>query len=158
MGQFLFVSLGLLVVALSLRGVKGSCCPPSWLPINELCYKVFEEQKNWEDAEMFCRKHKPGCHLASIHGQEESDDLAKHLTAHLRTKTDVWIGLHDPNKTRTWEWSDRSHPNYFNWNTGEPNNAGGNEYCVQLRAQSGFKNWNDIRCDIIFPFICQCRY
>ncbi|XP_032077964.1 C-type lectin mannose-binding isoform-like [Thamnophis elegans] len=158
MGQFLFVSLGLLVVALSRRGVKGSCCPHDWLPMAGFCYKVFEEQKNWEDAETFCKNHKAGCHLASIHCKTESDDLAEYLNDYLRTKTHVWIGLHDPNKNRMWEWSDRSRPNYFTWNTGEPNNEGGNEYCVHLWAQSGFKNWNDIRCDIIFPFICQCRY
>ncbi|KAG8138561.1 putative C-type lectin mannose binding isoform 1 protein [Naja naja] len=66
--------------------------------MNSLCYKVFEEQKNWNDAETFCRKHKPGCHLASIHSMAESAALADYISDYMTKKDNVWIGLNDPRK------------------------------------------------------------
>ncbi|XP_058047298.1 C-type lectin mannose-binding isoform-like [Ahaetulla prasina] len=158
MGRFIFVILGLQVVALCLSGAKGGCCPRDWLPMNGLCYKVFEEQKNWTSAEMFCRKHKPGCHLASIHSMAQSADLAEYISDYLTRKTHVWIGLNDPRKQRIWEWSDRSCVDYLSWNQGEPNNKDNKEYCVHLWTPTGYKNWNDTPCDTAYPFICQCRF
>uniref|UniRef100_A0A8C5WS76 C-type lectin domain-containing protein n=1 Tax=Laticauda laticaudata TaxID=8630 RepID=A0A8C5WS76_LATLA len=137
MGQFIIVNLSLLVMALSLRGVKGCCCPDDWLSMNGFCYKVNDELKTWNHAEMFCRKLKPGCHLASIHNVAESADLAEYISDYLKGSGNVWIGLNDPQKKRTWEWSDRSLTNYFSWNSGEPNNQHNKEYCVELLTKTG---------------------
>ncbi|XP_026582001.1 C-type lectin mannose-binding isoform-like isoform X2 [Pseudonaja textilis] len=84
MGRFLLVTLSLLVGAFFLNGANSSCCPQDWLPRNGFCYKVFNDPKNWDDAETLCRKYKPGCHLASIHGGEESTDLAECVSDYLR--------------------------------------------------------------------------
>ncbi|XP_026547932.1 C-type lectin mannose-binding isoform-like [Notechis scutatus] len=97
-GQFIIVNLSLLVMALSLRGVKGCCCPNDWLSMNGFCYKVNDDLKTWNDAEMFCRKLKPGCHLASIHSVAESADLAEYVSDYLKGSGNVWIGLNDPRK------------------------------------------------------------
>ncbi|KAL7979773.1 hypothetical protein Chor_008111 [Crotalus horridus] len=67
--------------------------------MNGHCYKVFEEQKNWKDAEMFCRKYKPGCHLASLHSIDDSADVAEYISDYLKSGSNVWIGLNDPKKT-----------------------------------------------------------
>ncbi|XP_060545238.1 C-type lectin mannose-binding isoform-like [Pantherophis guttatus] len=158
MGRFIFVTLGLLVVAFSIHGVKGCSCPRDWLPMNGFCYKVFEEIKNWNDAEMACRKHKPGCHLASIHSIDQGVDLAEYITDYLTRKTHVWIGLRDPRKQRTWEWSDRSSINYLSWNPGEPNNDFNKEHCVHLWSPAGYKKWNDTPCESLHPFLCQCKF
>ncbi|XP_026579444.1 C-type lectin mannose-binding isoform-like [Pseudonaja textilis] len=158
MGRFVLVSLGWLVAAFSLPGAKGCCCPRDWFPMNSLCYKVFEEKKNWNNAEMFCRKHKPGCHLASIHSLAESADLAEYIADYITKKDIVWIGLNDPRKTRSWEWSDRSCVDYLSWQPGEPSNSGNNEYCVHLYPQADYKKWNDIPCDTACSFICQCKF
>ncbi|XP_032077959.1 C-type lectin BiL-like isoform X2 [Thamnophis elegans] len=98
MGRFIFLTFSLLVVALSVRGAKGYQCPQDWLPGNGRCYKVFVERKTWTDAERFCRKLKPGCHLASIHSFADSFDLADYLTDYLPPRGPVWIGLWDPKK------------------------------------------------------------
>ncbi|XP_070610687.1 C-type lectin lectoxin-Thr1-like [Erythrolamprus reginae] len=157
MGRFFFVTLGLLVVAFSLNGANNCCCPHDWLSMNGFCYKVFDDYKNWTDAEMFCRKYKPGCHLASIHSSEESDDLAEYVTDYHSSGGRVWIGLNDPKKQRTWEWTDRSRNSHLKWNPGEPNNSGNNEDCVELWDGSGYNNWNDENCVSERPFLCQCR-
>ncbi|XP_058047302.1 low affinity immunoglobulin epsilon Fc receptor-like [Ahaetulla prasina] len=136
MGRFIFVSLSLLVVALSLSGVKGCCCPNDWLSRNGFCYKVNDQFKTWNDAEMLCRKFKPGCHLASIHSMAESADLAEYITDYLNGDGNVWIGLNDPQKKHNWVWSDRSCTDYYSWNSGEPNNQQNKENCVELIAKT----------------------
>ncbi|XP_015686729.2 C-type lectin mannose-binding isoform-like, partial [Protobothrops mucrosquamatus] len=78
--------------------VKSCCCPNDWLPMNRLCYKVFDDKKNWNDAEMFCRNYKPGCHLASIHSRADSAELAEYVSDYLKSDGDVSIGLNDPQK------------------------------------------------------------
>nr|ABP94108.1 venom C-type lectin mannose binding isoform 2 [Pseudechis porphyriacus] len=158
MGRFLLVTLSLLVVAFSLNEANSSCCPQDWLPRNGFCYKVFNDLKNWNDAETFCRKHKPGCHLASIDGSEESTDLAEYVSDYLRSGGNVWIGLNDPQKKRCWQWTDRSRNSYLTWQPGEPNNLRNNENCVELWSRSGYKNWNDENCASTRAFLCKCRF
>ncbi|XP_034285922.1 C-type lectin mannose-binding isoform-like [Pantherophis guttatus] len=158
MGQISFVSFGLLIVAISLSGVKGCCCPDNWLPMNGFCYKLNDQLKTWNEAEMFCRKLKPGCHLASIHNMAESADLAEYVSDYLTKKDSVWIGLNDAQKKGVWVWTDRSSTNYLAWGEGEPNNQQKNEYCVELIAKTGFKYWNDHPCDVLRAFICECKY
>ena len=46
-----------------------------------------------------------------------------------------------------------SKPSYANWQPGEPNNGEGSENCGHLGNEHG--QWNDIRCERLFPFICQ---
>ncbi|XP_029142076.1 C-type lectin lectoxin-Thr1-like [Protobothrops mucrosquamatus] len=130
MGRFSFVSLGLLVVVISISGVKG--CANGWLSMNGFCYKVNGEAKSWPDAEAFCRQFDSCCDLASIHSVEESDELGQYVSENLKTGSNVWIGLYDAQKNRVWEWTDRSCSNYLAWAPGEPNNAKGNEYCGEL--------------------------
>ncbi|XP_032077956.1 C-type lectin BfL-2-like isoform X2 [Thamnophis elegans] len=158
MGRFIFLTFSLLVVALCLRGAKGYQCPLDWLPGNELCYKVFGERKTWTDAEMFCRKLKPGCHLASIHSKAESADLAEYITHYITRSGQVWIGLNDPKKRRIWEWSDRSSVDYFSWDSGDPDNKWNNELCVHMWSPAGYLKWRDQTCNALHPFICQCKY
>ncbi|XP_070610681.1 C-type lectin lectoxin-Thr1-like [Erythrolamprus reginae] len=165
MGQFSFVSFGLLVVVISLSGVKGCCCPDGWLPMNEFCYKVTDEAKTWKDAEVSCRMLKPGCNLASIHSEEESGDLAQYISDYITKGGNVWIGLTDAQKVnvaslplqdRVWDWTDRSSTDYLAWAAGEPNNLKGNEYCVEILASTDYMKWNDHPCDFERASLCQC--
>ncbi|KAK2817799.1 hypothetical protein Q7C36_021732 [Tachysurus vachellii] len=41
---------------------------------------------------------------------------------------------------------------YTNWNSGEPNNAQGNEYCVTCNKDNTL--WNDNKCKTLYPFVC----
>nr|A1XXJ9.1 RecName: Full=C-type lectin BML-2; Short=CTL; Flags: Precursor [Bungarus multicinctus]ABH05181.1 C-type lectin 2 [Bungarus multicinctus] len=158
MGHFTFTGLCLLAMFLSLRGAECYTCPIDWLPKNGLCYKVFSNPNTWLDAELFCRKFKPGCRLASLHRDADSADLAEYISDYLKVDGSVWIGLNDPQKKRTWVWSDRSSSNYFSWNQGEPNNSKNKEYCVHLWAPTGYLKWNDAPCESLHPFLCQCKY
>ena len=51
---------------------------------------------------------------------------------------------------------------YVNWDTGEPNDNGTGEDCVDLKSRSTHDedkdkhgSWNDMSCDYKLPFVCQ---
>ncbi|XP_070610664.1 C-type lectin galactose-binding isoform-like isoform X2 [Erythrolamprus reginae] len=46
MGRFLFLALGLLVVAFCLNGAKGCCCPCDCCPRNGFCDKTFDDKEH----------------------------------------------------------------------------------------------------------------
>ncbi|XP_058047349.1 C-type lectin lectoxin-Lio1-like [Ahaetulla prasina] len=156
MERFIFLSLSLLVVALSLSGKAGADpqCPFGWFFYNGQCYKVFRQRKSWHEAEMCCRQQEEGSHLASIHSWEESWFVARVVSQNVYL-FNVWIGLSDPEKQRTWVWSDGSSFRYRSWKRGEPNNLFWNEYCIELWSFSGYLRWNDQRCRSRRYFICK---
>nr|ACC67947.1 C-type lectin galactose binding isoform [Austrelaps superbus] len=158
MGRFLLVTLSLLVVAFSLNGANSSCCPQDWLPRNGLCYKVFNYHKNWNDAEMFCRKLKPGCHLASLHSDADVVEFSEYITDYLIGHDHVWIGLRDTKQKYIWEWTDRSRTDFLSWRKNQPDHSNNNEFCVEIENFTGYLLWNDARCTILHPFLCQCKY
>uniref|UniRef100_A0A182C5T0 C-type lectin n=1 Tax=Phalotris mertensi TaxID=1260334 RepID=A0A182C5T0_9SAUR len=157
MWRFTFLSLSLMVVALSLSGAK-SCCPFNWLVGKEFCYKLFDGPKIWIDAEMFCRKYKPGCHLASICNSEESADLAEYVSDHLTNKIDVWIGLNKLQHKGTWDWTGRCRSDYVAWMKNQPDNFKNIENCGELDVTTNYLQWNDQQCNKKSPFICQCKF
>ena len=70
-----------------------------------------------------------------------------------------WIGGSDQEEEGTWKWvtgpeagtvfwnglSSGSSPNYANWNSGEPNNAGNEDYAHITDPSIGFAaSWNDL--------------
>ncbi|KAM3832790.1 C-type lectin 1-like isoform 2-T2 [Vipera latastei] len=132
MGRFISVSFGLLVAFLSLSGAKGSNCPFNWLPMYGLCYKVFNEPKTWDDAEMFCRKYKPGCHLASLHSKGDSSEFAEYIADYLKGWGNVWIGLWGKKKGFSWEWTDGSSTKYLPWKQNQPNHYPNKEFCAEI--------------------------
>lgn len=56
-------------------------------------------------------------------------------------ETGAFVGLDDRIRNGVWRWSDNSGLGWRNWNSGEPNNAGG-EDVVELQHGKG---WNDIK-------------
>lgn len=92
-------------------------------------------------------------YLVTILSQEEADMSGK-LTTGVG-----WIGGSDQEEEGTWKWvtgpeagtvfwnglSSGSSPNYANWNSGEPNNAGNEDYAHITDPSIGFAgSWNDL--------------
>lgn len=65
----------------------------------------------------------------------------------------MWIGLSDIEYEGTFTWEvDNSRVNFTNWASGMPDNRM-NQDCVAVHAHSWV--WDDISCDIWFPYICE---
>ncbi|XP_015686117.1 C-type lectin 9a-like, partial [Protobothrops mucrosquamatus] len=108
MGRFIFVSFGLLVVFLSLSGTGADLeCPSNWSANDKHCYRVFNQRKNWEDAESYCGRKAEGGHLASIQSWQEEVYVAKLARSLIRPLFlrifGVWIGLSDTEKEESLE-------------------------------------------------------
>ncbi|CAM4486357.1 unnamed protein product [Caretta caretta] len=146
--------LGCLIFNPSLEGIGATSCLPNWLLYQGHCYGYFLEKMTWSDAEMQCQYHRKGAHLASILTEAEGDRVARYIS-NSHSKDSVWIGLHDHRQYRRWRWTDRSQYYYKAWNTGEPNNDRGVEYCTELLNYRGFKNWNDKDCHLKNGYICK---
>lgn len=97
------------------------------------------------DAQAFAQNL--GSNLVSIQSQEENDCIVSSLVnLGLSSNTDViWIGFNDEAVEGTFVWYDQSPVVYTNWASGEPNNSGGNEDCVQIYPDG---RWNDLPCGI----------
>ena len=116
-----------------------------------------KEKKTWNEAETDCEKS--GSHLTSINSAEEHAFVTK-----LHDATQVhqtWIGgIRDGS---SFKWKDGSDFKYQSWNSGEPNDIGGKEDCMELYSAPGENHhdkWNDIPCDLnnrADGFVCKKR-
>lgn len=56
-----------------------------------------------------------------------------------------------------WTGNVQAMGSYKNWAPGEPNNANGNEHCLEM-DMGGQYHWNDNNCENRFNFICEMPY
>ncbi|XP_053471827.1 macrophage mannose receptor 1-like isoform X2 [Ictalurus furcatus] len=116
-------------------------------------YHFVNENKTWSEAQNYCREKYTD--LASINDMGEMMKL--NYTLKKETVKKAWIGLQREG-TGKWQWSladqtfYRDGDTYRNWNSGEPNNNGGNEFCVNMQKSDGF--WSDYSCNNTFSFVC----
>jgi len=87
----------------------------------------------WETAEFVSQA--AGGNLATINDQAETDWVAANFGG-------GWIGYNDVATEGTFVWSSGQTPGYTNWNPGEPNNSGNEDY-TEIVGTTG--RWNDLR-------------
>lgn len=70
-----------------------------------------------------------------------------------------WLGGTDVQIEGEWVWTGnvQAMGSYRNWAPGEPNNANGNEHCLEM-DMGGQYHWNDNNCENRFNFICEMPY
>uniref|UniRef100_A0A8B9H5F9 C-type lectin domain-containing protein n=1 Tax=Astyanax mexicanus TaxID=7994 RepID=A0A8B9H5F9_ASTMX len=116
-------------------------------------YHFVDQSKTWTEAQSYCRQTYTD--LATINNMDEM----KKLNETLKDKGEnfVWIGL-AKGDTGKWRWSLPDGNVYTvedtdqNWRNGEPNNNGGNEFCVVMFKQDG--KWFDDNCRSDHAFVC----
>lgn len=129
---------------------QPSFCPSHWVPYAGHCYYLERNKKMWSDALAAC--HKEGGDLASIQNIEEQSFIISQ-SGYLPTDV-LWIGLNDQRNQMLFEWSDRSHVTFTQWETGEPSHATNlQEDCVLIRGKNG--KWADHMCEKTYGYICK---
>uniref|UniRef100_A0A098M183 C-type lectin 7d n=1 Tax=Hypsiglena sp. JMG-2014 TaxID=1550645 RepID=A0A098M183_9SAUR len=145
MGRFIFVSLGLLVVAFCLRG-SGADCPFGWSSYDKYCYKVFDERKNWDEAERFCMDQGKEGHLTSMLSSKE-ESYVTNLAFKSLKQPSMWIGMSNIWNGCSWGWSDGSSLSYEAWVEGP--------HCAIVKSMPGYVEWYDVECKSRLPFTCK---
>jgi hypothetical protein len=115
-------------------------------------YCIEPEQVPWIGAEHACKKQ--GGTLASLRTREENEAFRVAVGGHFGFDR-VWLGLTDEGHQGRWTTVTGRRMTYAHWRPGEPNNAGGNEHCVEWYTSDA--GWNDIRCDQPHVGICSPR-
>ncbi|XP_013873418.1 galactose-specific lectin nattectin [Austrofundulus limnaeus] len=131
----------------------GPCrpCPPNWTPYDQQCYLFRNTASTWDDAEAACNQF--NAHLTSIQGREQYEFLRRLIVETTGTNTRTWVGGTNLHNEAYWTWIDGTPFDFTDWGPGEPNNAGGNERCMDINLR-GQDYVNDENCDTKNPFIC----
>ena len=118
-------------------------------------YAVFDKKRNWSDALSFCQRI--GADLVKIESQGENEFIN---ATWLLSLEKMWIGLNDLEVEGVWKWSDSTNLDvYSNWGYREPS-KGKNQHCVVLirgfmREDFFDAQWNDVRCERTFFYLCE---
>jgi len=107
-----------------------------YVPVNS-AYYVYNKHMTWEEAKQFCEQ--VGGHLAVITSEEEMKAVVDVVEKSGIREPYIWLGS-CRNENGTFEWITGEPMVYTNWDSGEPNNAGGNEPCMMMYHNG---TWND---------------
>ncbi|KAK2832811.1 hypothetical protein Q5P01_016700 [Channa striata] len=106
----------------------------------------------WAQAQSFCRAEHTD--LATVDSNNEFNQVV--TAAQKYYNNVVWIGLYDD--INSWRWSLQrdgfygvGETTFWMWNSGEPNNFGGIEDCVEMNGNGA---WNDCPCRNMYYFVC----
>ncbi|XP_013888866.1 galactose-specific lectin nattectin [Austrofundulus limnaeus] len=124
-------------------------CLPGWTRYAGQCYLFRATATSWADAEGYCNRF--GAHLTSIQGPDQYRFIRRLIEKATGTNTRTWVG--GTNTDGDWTWIDGSPFTFTNWGPGEPNNAGGNEHCMDINL-NGQDYVNDENCDTKSASIC----
>ncbi|XP_060772616.1 CD209 antigen-like protein C isoform X2 [Neoarius graeffei] len=117
-----------------------------WVDFGSSSYYI-SQKKNWTESRKDCKNR--GADLVIIDSKDEQDFINTHLS-----KSTAWIGLTDLDNEGTWKWVDDTPLGTGYWRQEEPNNKG-EEDCVLVTYPKNEQCWNDAKCFIEAPWICE---
>lgn len=83
------------------------------------------EWSNWIRAEKTAQLL--GGHLASVNSADENDWIR--TTFPTGEASTLWIGYTDAQEEGTWQWTDGAQSGYTNWDSGQPDDSSGQDFC-----------------------------
>ncbi|KAH3792175.1 perlucin-like [Dreissena polymorpha] len=142
----------LLVIEWSCVIYETTACDPGWMQHGDSCYFVeIHNHKHWFGAKRWCESQNG--YLAAIANYDENEFLKTQLRR-LAPTVHIWLGGTDIAAEHNWVWAYTWEPfGFSDWNTGEPNNAGGQEDCLTYLV--GLYLWNDLWCGSELAYICE---
>ena len=138
--QLLYLST-VALTSLSLLGTVNADSALTVNPANGHSYQRFDTPKIWSDAKAACSSL--GGYLATINNAAENTWVANLAPF-------VWIGGTDEAQEGNWKWINGETWSYTNWNAGEPNNSGNEDY---LTLEYG--RWNDLSNVWKLAYVCE---
>ncbi|XP_028416050.1 neurogenic locus notch homolog protein 1-like [Dendronephthya gigantea] len=125
-------------------------CPLGWEKFDGLCFYISNGVlTSWNNAKDDCLQRVG--HLAVPTNTNMNNYLNQAMKQH--NVNAAWIGMYRKSGSIFYTVRDEE-ISYGNWNPGEPNNAGGNENCVEMFNGATGK-WNDLPCSISRHYFCQ---
>ena len=115
-------------------------------------YLFCRTNRTWSVAKGECASL--GYHLVTINDSGEDTWLDGQID-NFASAQRWWIGYNDITLENYWDW-DGPFGTYFNWNAGQPDNAGSGEDCVLLN-QTNSGSWNDVSCSTSTYFVCEAN-
>ncbi|KAL9703548.1 hypothetical protein quinque_007066 [Culex quinquefasciatus] len=118
-----------------------------------------DEELTFFEAWHKCRAH--GLRLASVHSALDDAKLKVALAQKdINQRGPWWIAGTDLGKSGSFVWitDDKridGRTGYTNFAPGEPNNASGNEHCLEVGGGPKGTLWNDCACDLKKRYICE---
>jgi hypothetical protein len=110
-------------------------------------YLLIQVYKNWNDAKIHCESL--GGYLVTINNQEENDFIEE-----LIGLNEIYIGFTDNMIEGDWQWVSGEAITYTNWDTGQPDDFGGDEdYAFISIDNDGL--WSDNRGTAGRYYVCE---
>ncbi|XP_072021026.1 uncharacterized protein [Amphiura filiformis] len=153
MARIIYVCFFLSVLQIQVCG----SCEPNWVVNDGYCYFISTGSSrtglSFHAAQRACQSM--GAELTSIHSEAENDFIYQLMET--RGKRIVWTGLHDTSREGSFEWTDGTPLDYSNWKSGEPNDSGFGEDCVDMSSYAvvNGQSWNDNNCSVSYPYTCK---
>ncbi|GFR91534.1 LOW QUALITY PROTEIN: C-type lectin-related protein 4 [Elysia marginata] len=116
------------------------------------CLRYFDnDPKNYEDARTHCSSL--GAYLVSVKTFKKLELIRSFVT-----EADSWVGLDDIITEGVFVWAiggDTLTNQQINalFDSGEPNDKGGNEHCVEYKIDDQLLN--DVACGFLYDYICE---
>ena len=128
-------------------------CEKNWTSFNSHCYLFTPDKQSFDVALEACTSE--NSYLVEINSEAESKFLAQ---LNIWSYPSILIGATNIQEgykgTFVYQESKLAVPEKF-WNVGEPNNARGDEHCVEMFTVEEVLKFNDVPCSWSFPFVCE---
>lgn len=111
------------------------------------CHTYYLTQPGtWIECQM--KAQSLGGNLVTINDAAENEYVRSTISNFGGVPRVLWIGLNDVAVENTFVWADGSALGYTNWNAGEPNNVGNEDYVLMVDPTTG--KWNDAHSGLDF--------
>lgn len=127
----------------------GDACPCPAMMRGPHRYLFCQYARTWDQARARCQAQ--GADLVLVDGPGENQWLLDAMNA-LGGAQDVWLGVSDRDVEGVYLAWDGTIPAWGNYASGEPNDYGGTEDCIEMYAWGG---WNDLPCKSKLAFVCE---
>ncbi|XP_020653995.3 secretory phospholipase A2 receptor isoform X1 [Pogona vitticeps] len=125
-------------------------CGYNWYPYNRYCYKLYKEEKTWNEASLSCQDDNST--LISLTSLADTEMLINLLE--YENVTETWIGLSGSKTPVEFKWSDGSSVTFTYWDKQEPNiQPRKSQLCVSAQQHEG--RWKVKSCKNRYFYICR---